>query len=395
MPDFDPPLLLPASLLQAQREFGLALLRRVAQATPQANVFISPFGIVVALLLALEGSAGATREAIARTLRVEGIPPAELATAVARQLAVLTQPGEYQLTLGMANGLWVNQNFTLDPDFAARIRQHYRASATALDFTSPRASEVINAWVSQRTAGRISHVAEASSLTEDVALVLTNAVYFKADWAEEFSEAATRPGPFWLGTGQAKTVPLMRQRSSAIQYQRGAGWQAVRLPYLGYPRGASMQVFVPDQPTGLPDFLRSLTAEQWAQWQAAYGGQNELIEVDLTLPRFQLEWQQDLTGALDALGLGPALGPDADFTPVGLPPGTPGFIGQITHRTYLRIDEKGTEAVGVTMMWLDGGAAGSSELRRVEVRVDRPFFCAIVDDETGTILFGGAVYDPA
>lgn len=183
----------------------------------------------------------------------------------------------------------------------------------------------------------------------------------------------------------------MRRCSGQFGYQRGMGWQAVRLRYQGYPRSASMQLFIPDQPTGLPAFLQSLAADSWANWQTAFTQQ---VEVDLTLPRFRLEWDGNLTSALCTLGLGPALSPSTDFAPMGFPPDMPGFIGQIVHKTYLNVDEKGTEAAGVTVLMMVGGGPPSAPPRRVVVRVDRPFFCAIVDDETGTILFSGAVYKP-
>ena len=386
-------MLLPAALLNAQQAFGFALLRQVVQATPQANVFLSPFSVATALMLVLEGSAGAAHAAINSTLQVGDIPPERLAAAVQRQLAVLTQEAPDQPVFHVANGLWANQSFALSSAFATRLQQQYQAEVATLDFTSPHAADTISAWVSQHTQGKITDIVAASSLAQ-APLLLANAVYFKGIWASEFSESNTRPGSFTLANGTTQTVPLMQQRSQRIGYQRGTGWQAVQLRYEGYPRSASMQLFIPDQPTGLPDFLNSLTIENWASWQATFAQTREPIEVDLTLPRFRLEYEEDLTDALQVLGMGLALAPGADFTPMGFPPGAPSFIGQIAHKTYLSVDEKGTEAAGVTAMWMAGSAMPATPPRRVAVRADRPFFCAIVDDETGTILFSGAVYKP-
>lgn len=393
MSQYYTPLLLPPALVQGQQAFGFALLRQVAQAAPQTNVFLSPFSVAMALILALEGSAGATHEAIRDTLRVSEVSPEKLLTAVARQLAVLTQQASKQPVLHVANGLWANKYFSLNPAFAARLQEQYQAKIATLDFTAPGAADSINAWVSLHTQGKIAHIVAASDLVQQAALVLVNAVYFKGSWATAFKEAATRPGPFMLTNGTSQTVPLMQQRSNDIGYQRGDGWQAVQLSYAGYPRSASMQLFIPNQPTGLSDFVNNLTAEKWAQWQAAF---STSVEVDLTLPRFQLDWDADLRAALEELGLGPALYAGADFTPMGFSPDISGFISQIAHKTYLSVDEKGTEAAAVTaMMWMGGSASPAPPPRRVVVRVDRPFFCAIVDDETGTILFNGAIYNPA
>ena len=394
MPQYYTPLLLPAALLKAQQAFGLALLRQVTQATPQANIFLSPFSVATALMLVLEGSAGAAHEAIISTLQVGDIPPAQLVAAVGRQLAVLTQDTPDQPVFHVSNSLWANQGFALAPEFAARLHQQYQAEAATLDFTSPRAADAINAWVSEHTQGKITDIVSASSLAQ-VPLLLANAVYFKGNWASEFDASNTRPGSFTLANGTTQTVPLMQQRSQHIGYQRGTDWQAVQLRYDGYPRSASMQLFIPDQPIGLPAFLHSLNTENWANWQTAFAQRHEPVEVDLTLPRFRLECEEDLTAALQALGMGPVLVAGADFTPMGFQPGAPGFIGRIAHKTYLNVDEKGTEAAGVTMMWMAGGAMPAAPPRQVVVRADRPFFCAIVDDETGTILFSGAVYQPA
>ncbi|MGI4863426.1 MAG: serpin family protein [Janthinobacterium lividum] len=391
MPQYYTPLLLPPALVKAQQAFGLALLQQVAQAAPQTNVFLSPFSVATALLLALEGSTGAAHAAIARTLQVGEITPDKLATAVTRQLAVLTQEVAGQPVFSVANALWAAKEFTLAPDFVARLRQHYQAEAATLDFAAPDAADVINAWVSRHTQGRITRIVEAATLARQAALVLANAVYFKGQWAVEFGKAGTHPGAFTLADGTQQTVPLMQRCSGQFGYQRGAGWQAVRLRYQGYPRSASMQLFIPDQPTGLAAFLLSLNTASWAAWQTAFTHQ---VEVDLTLPRFRLEWDGDLTAALRTLGLGAALSPSADFAPMGFPPDMPGFIGQVAHKTYLEVDEKGTEAAGVTVLMMVGSGPPSTPPDRVVVRADRPFFCAIVDDETGTILFSGAVYQP-
>ena len=395
MSEFYTPLLLPPALVQAQHTFGFALLRQVTQATPQANVFLSPFSIAMALLLALEGSAGATHEAIANTLQVGQIPPDKLLAAVARQVAVLTQQEPDQPIFCVANSLWASKHFALAPAFAARLQQQYQAEAATLDFTAPSAADTINAWVSRHTQGRITKMVAASDFTQQTALLLINAVYFKGSWETAFDAANTQPGLFMLADGTQQLVPLMRQRSEQIGYQKGTGWQAVQLHYSGHPRSASMQLFIPDAPTGLPEFLEGLTTENWGRWQANFAQQHGAVEVDLTLPRFRLEWEQDLSTALCNMVLGPALDPGADFTPMGFSNEAPGSISQITHKTYLNVDEQGTEAAGVTaiMVWMAGGGPATPP-RRVIVRADRPFFCAIVDNETGTILFSGAVYQP-
>ena len=388
------PLILPAALVRAQQEFSLALWQQVAQAQPQRNVFLSPFSVVAALMLVLEGSAGATRQALASTLRVADLPAEQLTAAVARQLAAFTKLGAEQPTLHVANGLWVDRRFALDPTYAARVREHYQAEATALDFAAPDTVAAINAWISQHTQGRIAEVLPAGSLSPEAPLVLANAVYFRGDWASKFEASATKPGLFALANGRQVQVPLMHLRSRQLGYLRGPGYQLVLLPYQGHPRSASMLLLVPDLPTGLPALLAGLSAASWQGWLRDLHAHHEPLEVALTMPRFRLEWGQDLLPALRALGLAVALEDGADFTPLGFAPGTPGFVGQVAHKTYLSVDEEGTEAAGATVVWMVGGAPDRSQPRRVAVRADRPFGCTILDNETATILFAGAVYRP-
>ena len=395
MASFYTPLALPPALVQAQQEFSLALLRQVAQAQPSQNVVLSPFSVATALLLALEGSAGEAREALVQTLRVAELPAAQLTAAVARQLAALTQPSENQATLHIANSLWADARFALAPAYVARIQEYYQATAGTLDFAAPRAATAINEWIIQHTQGRITELLAPDALAPAAPLVLANAVYFRGNWASQFEPSDTASGSFTLADGQLLQVPLMRQRSRQLGYLCGPDWHLVQLPYDGYPRSASMLVFVPDQPTGLPALLASFSAANWSRWLGELRADPEPVEVTLTLPRFRLEWGQDLTPALRALGLGAALEPGADFTALGFAPGAPGFIGQIAHKTYLSVDEHGTEAAGATALFMAGGAPDRRPLRQVVVRADRPFGYAILDNETATILFAGAVYRPA
>ena len=404
------------SFVTAQNRFGLALLRQLASQEPRANVFLSPLGVAAALHLALDGAAGATREALAATLQVSAISATDLGAAVATQLRALiateedesasaapvtedpflmglAHPGRQEPMLTLANAVWADEYFSLAPAYVAQLRQRYQAEAHTLDFAAPDAATTINNWVSQHTQGRITQLVTPELLQQRPPLLLANAVYFKARWLSAFEPEATQPGRFTLADGRHQQVPLMQQRSTTLGYQQGPGWQAVQLPYQGQRLRLSMQLFVPDQPTGLPDFLATLTAESWAAWQAAFAGEQPLTSVHLTMPRFRLEWERDLTSTLATLGLEPALGVGANFTSMGFAAEAGGFIGSIAHKTFLAVDETGTEAAAVTVMMMAGGMP-PRPTRQVTMRVDHPFFCAIVDDRTGSILFSGAIYEP-
>lgn len=381
------------SLTTAQNSFGLALLQRVARAEPNRNVFLSPFSVATALQLVLDGAAGTTHAAIARTLHVAELPATELDAALTAQVQALVANEEGEPVFTLANAIWADKSFSLAPTYMARLQQQYQAEAATLDFAAPNAADTINDWVREHTRGKITRIVSDDNLQPP--LVLANAIYFKGRWASEFNPVSTRPGSFALADGGHQQVPLMQQRSARLGYQMGPGWQAVQLPYEGYRCQLSMQLFVPEQPTGLPAFLAALTADNWAAWQTAFVAQPEPLLVDLTMPRFRLDWESDLVPALAVLGLKPALGEGADFTPMGFPVELGGFIGSILHKTFLAVDEQGTEAAAVTAVMMAGSGRPPAPPREVIVRANHPFFCAIVDERTGALLFGGAVYEPA
>ena len=391
-----PPIASPSTLIKAQNSFGLTLVQKSVAASASKNVFLSPLSVYAALALAMDGAAGTTRAAFAEVLFGEALAPgeAEQPLALAKQLRRLGEHKDGQAVLSIASSLWADQRFALATEFVARAHALYQAEAATLDFTAPDAAATINAWAQRETHGRITEIVSRSMLAgpPPAALVLLNAVYFQARWSREFNPADTKPGVFTRADGTTEQALFMHQASAQLGYLAGDGWQAVALPYEGYPRRTSMLVFLPNEPQGLPAFLAKLNAPQWAAWHEALGSRTERLEVDLALPRFRLEWSSDLAGTLKTMGLAPAFGADADFSPLGFRAEDGGFIGAVLHNTFLAVDEQGTEAAAVTALIMIGGSGRPLvPPRRVEVRVESPFFCAIVDDETGAILFAGAI----
>ncbi len=393
------PGLLPANLAAAQNHFGFALLRQVLdQSTAHTNVFLSPFSVSSALTMAMSGTAGSTREALARALQVNSITPAVLDQAMARQLQTFQQNDDAQATIHVANSIWSDQRFTLAPAFVERARTFYQAEAVTLDMTAPEAAPTINRWVREHTHGKITEIVSPEALAgpPPISMVLVNSVYFKGLWETKFNPKKTKPGTFTLSDGTRRQLPLMQQISTSIRYFREGSWQAVSLPYEGYPRRTSMRIFVPDTPTGLPAFLNQLTEQNWQKWTRAFSQQPERLEVDFTLPRFRVMWEQELKQPLQATGLAPVFTPGADFSPMGFPLPEGGYIDAVLHKTYLAVDEESTEAAGITAgMFMSGSGPPQPPPKRVVVRADRPFFCAIVDDGTDVVLFSGAIYDPS
>ncbi|MDO7845942.1 serpin family protein [Hymenobacter sp. M29] len=391
----------------AQLQFSLKLLQQVAKSDDKGPVALSPLGVLAALALVLAGSDGPTQAAFQQVLFGATSNPARAEKAFADWLRQLLDPGQLigiddepadeapaGALLQLATSLWADQHFAPAPDFVARMQTYYDAEVATLDFMAPTAAPAINEWVRQHTAGKIeSIVSEAAlRLLPPPQLMLLNAVYFNARWAYEFDPEATRPGLFRRADGTTQAADLMHQVSEGMGYLARAGWQAVSMPYLSFGRGFSMLVFLPDSPDGLPAFLAGLDAGSWDSWHKALRA-TQGIEVDLTFPRLRLEWSADLVPVLRELGLGPAFAPGADFSALGYRDADGGgFIGAVLHKTFLQLDEVGTEAAAVTAIMCAGGGPYEPEPpRRVAVRIDSPFLYAIVDDQDGTLLFAGTV----
>ncbi len=363
----------------ANTDFGFRLLAALTKSEPHQNVFFSPFSVSNALTMTLNGAGGATQQAMNEALGLRALPRDEINQANGLLLPSLTHP-DPQVELSVANALWANQGVTLAPAFQARCRQFYDARAETLDFHSPSAAATINGWVSENTRGKINRLVSSGDLVRSPA-VLTNAVYFHGMWSRQFHKAATQDGPFTLEDGSTKTLPLMSQ-TGTYSYLATPQFQAVSLPY-GAGR-MSMYVFLPTPGADLTTVMTSLTAQEWQNRV----GQMRPTLLTLFLPRFKAQYEARLKGPLTEIGMGMAFGEKADFTPMGL---SRGFIGEVIHKAILEVDEQGTVAAAATGVRMHSLAIA---VPNTVMRVDHPFFCAIRDNATGTVLFAGVIRDP-
>lgn len=371
---------LDTRLVAANTQFSIALLQALARNNPNRNIFVSPAGIGLALAMAYNGASGETQTAMAETLFVPNLALAELNHANAALLQVLEHP-DPEAELAVANSLWVRQDVALIAAFADRIQALYRADVAQLNFNDPGAPDQINAWVRQHTRDRINSIIQ--DIPPDALLLLINAIAFKGKWSDPFEPAQTRDGAWALTYGRTKQTPLMR-RSGTYRYLRGDTFQALALPY-GSGRVA-MYVFLPDPDTMLAGFLAQLDPQRWAAWMQQF----RATEVDVRLPRFELEYDVLLNAVLGAMGMAVAFDPvRADFSGMVTPP-PPAFIGAVQHKAFVQVNEEGTEAVAVTAIMM----APASYIPLQPFHVDRPFVFAIRDEQNGALLFMGVIVDP-
>ncbi|HWN64295.1 MAG TPA: serpin family protein [Candidatus Binatus sp.] len=377
-------------------------------ATGDENLCVSPYSIEGALAMTFAGADGQTRTEMARVLHFPGDGGAVPASFAALQhsleemsakTAELVKeskkfggPSE-PITLNIANRLFAQKGYDFRNAFLSLVKQDYRAAFEPLDFVADasRATQHINKWVADETRDRIRDLIPAGALDETTRLVLANALYLKAPWSDPFSENATHPEPFHVHGSAPVDVSTMQKRDKRFGYAKREGYSAVSLPYAG--NDLQFLVLLPDDVNGLRALESQLTSEMLAKCAKL-----ETREVDLHLPKFKIEPPTiTLAEKLEALGM---------KTAFNQPTGSANFdrmaprkaddylyISQVFHKTFIAVDEKGTEAAAATAVAMMAATALRERPPPIEVKVDRPFVYAIQHVPTGVCLFLGRVTD--
>ena len=369
-------------LVEAQTQFGFNLFSAVLQEDSGQNILISPASVAIALSMVYNGADGDTQQAMAQTLALPSMSLEDVNAAISSLINTLAtlDPG---VRVDIANSLWVRQGTPLQSAFVEQVSDAYGAEVTHLDFGSPAAPGIINAWVAEKTEGKISQM--VNQISPDQVLFVLNAVYFKGSWANAFKPERTTEQPFYLLNGATKPHLQMSQEDEYLYYETNQ-FQAVSLPY-GDSR-LSLYVFLPQPHSSLVDFQSSLTAENWSNWITQFGRRSGAVK----LPRFQFEYEMGLKSILESLGMGLAFDPTrANFAKLSP---DPTFISQVKHKTFIEVNEEGTEAAGSTSIGITVTSVTPEPEPPFEMVVDRPFFVAIRDNATGAILFMGAIVEP-
>jgi serpin B len=367
-----------ADLTAGQTDFAVDLYRRIG-AKP-GNVFLSPTSISAALGMVYAGAEGETAAEMAQALRY---PAGDIHPSMGGLLRQLPIDAEGRV-VRIANALWVQRGFGLRPDYLGLMKRHYGGEANPVDFVGAPAQAIgaINGWAEEKTAGRIKELLKRDNITVDTRLILTNSIYFKADWLKPFRANQTRTQPFLLPGGGSVPATFMRQRNN-FRVLRQDGFQALEAPYKG--EELSMILFVPETPDGLTAFEGQLEGAKLAGWIDALM-KEQPGDVELIMPKLQLTTKASLVPELQALGMRRAFTFGAQLGGIA---NTRLRLSDVIHQTFLLVDEEGTEAAAVT-----GAIAEIVSMPR-EFHADRPFLYLIRDNRTKTVLFIGRISDPA
>jgi serpin B len=348
------------------------------------NLAFSPFSISIALAMTSGGAAGTTASQMASTLQLslpaERLHPAFDELDLALEAPPATDPNGFQLSL--ANALWGQQGFAFQGDFLDLLATNYGAGMHAVDFGAGDSARLtINRWVSDETHAKIPNLLPPNSVDASTVFVLTNAVYFKADWQTPF-DPDSRNGTFNAPAGPVQ-VPMMSRAFGTVSAWTGTGYRAAVMPYKG--NTTSMVVIVPDAGT-FDAFEAGLTFDAFD----AIMRSSPMNGVLLSMPRFKIDASLSLAEVLGGMGMPDAFKVGvADFS--GIDGAHDIFLTAVVHQAVIAVDEKGTTAAAATAV-VGGTVDGQSAEPLV---IDRPFIYAIRDDATNTILFLGRVLDPS
>jgi len=367
------------TLVQSDNKFGLKLFKEVIKEEKDKNVFISPLSVSMALGMTYNGANGSTQEAMQKTLELDGLTIQEVNESY-KSLIDLLKGLDPKVRFQIANSIWYRRSLTFEEEFINLNRTYFNAEVSGLDFSDLKAVDIINGWVDKNTNGKIKEIVDPP-IDPLTVMFLINAIYFKGFWTYKFDKSLTKDDWFTLPDGSKKPCKMMIQ-DGEFQYFHNADFQAIDLPY--GDGDFSMTIFLPNPQKDIDSLIAEFNQENWSLWINSFSKQ----EMTLEFPKFTLEYELKLNDVLTALGMGIAFDPDqADFTKMYKGP-EPLFISQVKHKTYVEVNEEGTEAAAVTSVEIM--TTGLPPL----MRVDRPFVFVIRENKSQTILFMGKIVEP-
>ncbi len=345
------------------------------------NIMVSPFSVTSALSMTLNGAAGETFEAMRTALRYDGRTIEEINETYLKLIEEMI-PVDERVIMEIANSAWVEEKFTPKQTYMDALVKWYLAEVKKIDVTDPGAVGMINAWIEDKTHDKIQNM--VSSLPDNLAMLLVNAVYFKGKWKHQFDKDDTHDRSFYVTPDAPVDVPMMYQKQNFAL----AGTENATLVELPYGQGNySMVIMLPDEGVSAEAAALTLTPENWAAWTESLSAGT--TELEIYLPRFKYDYKRSLNDDLASLGMGVAFDPDnADFSNIS---DLQLYITDVLHQTFIETNEEGTEAAAATVVII--GTTSIPPPAPV-INVNRPFLYFIRETTTGTIVFMGKVVDP-
>jgi len=370
-------------IVESNKKFGLDLFKKIIEQDEEGkDIFISPLSVSMALGMTLNGADGTTYDAMRQTLAFEGLTNEEINKAYRDLIDLLTTLDD-KVLFEIANSIWYRNTFQVENAFLETNKTWFDAEIKSSDFSDPGTVNIINNWVSAKTHEKIKTI--INSISPQTVMFLVNAIYFNGTWKYEFDKDDTYASSFNLVDGGSADIEMM-MISGEFGYYQDAAVQIIDLPY--GDGEFSMTVFLPASDKNIDEFITALDENQWDQYLASLESDSGTLE----LPKFKLEYKLKMNDVLKALGMSVAFeGGNANFSRINAVEQL--FISKVLHKTFVKVDEEGTEAAAVTIVAIDLTSSGGST-EKFYMRVDRPFVFAIREQHSGTILFMGKMIQP-
>jgi len=372
------------TVVKGNNEFAVAIYKKLCSGE-KGNLFLSPYSISTALAMTYGGARGNTERQMAKVLHFT-LPQNKLHPAYGSLIRGLNERGkvgDYKLTV--ANRLWAQKGYKFLNSFLQLTEKFYGAGLQLLDFQNAleKSRITINTWIEKKTNGKIKDLIKPGAVNKMTRLVLTNAVYFKGEWQDKFMKESTTKADFHVSSKKKIKVNMMRNVAH-FKYTKCKGFKVLEMPYKG--RDISMIVFLPDKIDGVNSLEKSMTAGNIDKCISKL----KYARVRLSFPKFKATSSFLLGRTLKGMGMTLPFSDKADFS--GMTKQETVFISEVIHKTYVKVDEAGTEAAAATAVVMAGSAAPSKE---PEVfNANHPFVFMIRDNKSGSILFMGRVMKP-
>ena len=369
------------NVVDANSAFAFDIFRTLYETDDEGNLFVSPASISTALAMLMNGANGSTLEEIQDALRFNGIDAGEINSGFAYLVELLNR-NEENVELSLANSIWIRENFKVLDSFKKINTDYFAAAIEELDFNKPEASDTINNWVKETTNGKIDGIVD-DSIDPATVMFLINSIYFKGNWTVPFDPDKTYESDFFEDGKPVGKVDYMNYKNDTL-YHEGNGFKIISLSY--GEGDVVMDLVLPDNGTTMDEFIGTFGLDEYKE---AVGNLTNKTDVIVSIPKFKAEYETSLNEALSSLGMQEMFTGNCDLS--GINGSGSLFVSEVKHKSYIDVNEEGTEAAAVTSVEIRLTAV----MDPTEFIADRPFMYTIRDTKTESILFMGIFDTPA
>lgn len=369
------------SLVESDNSFSFDIFRHIMKDdTESENIMISPLSISYALSMTLNGANGSTRDSMMNALRYYNLDIDDINNSY-KDLTQSLMNVDERVVMEIANSVWVENRLNVKEEFINALKNYFDAEGYQFDISDPGIVDVINKWIEDHTHGKIKDMVD--ELSDDVVMLLVNAIYFNGKWRYKFDEDQTTDMTFYKKGDTEVMVPMMNQTTTL----KVGGTEDLIIAELPYGQGNFvMDVILPQNGNSISDIMPLLNSETWNSW---IGELNER-EVNIFMPRFKYEYKKGLVDILTSMGMGIAFSGAADFSNIS---DQQLFISEVLHQTFIETKEEGTEAAAATVVIMELTSVGPTG--PLTISLDRPFLYIIRESSTNAILFMGMTGNPS